>query len=296
MTIFYQINNLKNKTTNFFNSKKEPISDSQLPKTIQKVALGFPYAVLYDPPLRNKIYAYVIDSRGRKQYFYTKEHKDGMQITKYNKFPKLIPKIEKILDKCNNSSKTDEVCKSILLMKECNFRIGHEKYKKLYDTDGALTINHKHIHPSNNNSKIDIRFIGKKKEENFCQIEKQSKLFSDLQNTYNKKKNLFNHIQYNDVYNFLKKYNIKPKDIRQYSANNLFYHNIQENPIKENENPKKYLKNILIITAEKMNHSPAVCKKEYLMPQWFEFPPEELYKISKKNNFKNMIDLLSISK
>ena len=239
MKIFYQINNLEQKKSNFFNSKKQPIREAELPTTVKKVALGFPQAILFDPPLHNKIYAHVIDSRGRRQYFYTKEYKDGMQVEKYSHFPKIVPIVEKLLHQCGRDSGKDDVCKSVLLMNECNFRIGHEKYKKLYDTDGALTINHKHIHPSNN--KIDIRFFGKKKEENFCEIRKPSKLYDSLQNTYQKKKKFFNDIQYNDVYTFLKKYKITPKDIRQYSANNLFYKNIQENPIQENENPKKYL-------------------------------------------------------
>jgi DNA topoisomerase-1 len=291
MKIFYQINNLEQKKSNFFNSQKQPIREAELPTTVKKVALGFPQAVLFDPPLNDKIYAYVIDSRGRKQYFYTKEYKDGMQVEKYSHFPKIVPIVEKLLHQCGRDSGKDEVCKSVLLMNECNFRIGHEKYKKMYDTDGALTINHKHIHPSNN--KIDIRFFGKKKEENFCQIRKPSKLYESLQNTYQKKKKFFNDIQYNDVYTFLKKYKITPKDIRQYSANNLFYRNIQENPIQENENPKKYLKNILGMTAEKMNHTPGVCKKEYLMPQWFTMSPQEMNKMTNQKNFRDFIDVMA---
>lgn len=291
MKVYYQINNLKQKKSNFFNSKKESIEENELPETVQKVALGFPQAVLFDPPLNNKIYAYVIDSRGRKQYFYTKEYKQEMEAKKYSHFPKIIPIVEKLLNQCGLNK--NEVCKSVLLMNECNFRIGHEKYKKMYDTDGALTLNHKHIHPSDN--KIDIRFIGKKKEENFCQIRKPSKLYEDLKNTYVKKKKLFNNIQYNDVYTFLKKYQITPKDIRQYNANNIFYKNIQVNPIQENESPKKYMKNILVMTAEKMNHTPSVCKKEYLMPQWFTKTPQEIQNIINKKNFKEFIDILANS-
>ena len=110
-----------------------------------------------------------------------------MEEEKYSHFPKIVPIVEKLLHHCERNSNKDEVCKSVLLMNECNFRIGHEKYKKMYDTDGALTINHKHINPSNN--KIDISFLGKKKEENFCEIRKSSKLYEDLQNTYKKKTN-----------------------------------------------------------------------------------------------------------
>ena len=57
MKIFYQINNLGQKKSHFFNSKKESIRETQLPKTVQKVALGFPQAVLFDPPLNDKIFS-----------------------------------------------------------------------------------------------------------------------------------------------------------------------------------------------------------------------------------------------
>ena len=116
MKIFYQINNLGQKKSNFFNSKKESIRESQLPSTVKKVALGFPQAVLFDPPLNNKIYAYVIDSRGRKQYFYTKEYKESMEEEKYSHFPKIVPIVEKLLHQCEQNSGKDEVCKSVLLM------------------------------------------------------------------------------------------------------------------------------------------------------------------------------------
>lgn len=285
MKHFFQINDLKNKKSYFFNSKHQPIN--LLPDNVQKVALGFPFAILFYPPLDNKIYAYVIDSKNRKQYFYTKEYKEKMEYDKYNSFPKLIKPVECLLNDCNKNN--NDICKSILMMNECNFRIGHEKYKKMYDTNGTLTLTHKHLYPDGKN--INIKFLGKKKEENFCTISPKSILFSNLQKNIENKKPIFNDINYNDVYNFLKKYNLKPKDIRQYNANYLFYQNIKNNPI--NENPKKYLKNILEKTAQKMNHTAAVCKKEYLMPHWFnESQLENIKNYSRNNNFQKTIKFI----
>jgi len=283
MKHFFQINDLKNKKSYFFNSQLKLIP----PPNIQKVALGFPKAILFHPPLHNKIYAYVIDNKNRIQYFYTKEYKEQMENKKYNKFPKLIQPIQKLINEC--SKQNNDICKSILMMNECNFRIGHEKYKKLYNTNGTLTLSHKHLHKNGNN--INIQFLGKKKEENFCSISPKSKLYSNLQSSIKNKKQLFNNINYNDVYNFLKEYNLKPKDIRQYSANSIFFSNLQKNII--NDKPKKYLKNILQLTAQKMNHTPNVCKKEYLMPQWFnEDKLEEIQKYAQNNNFEKTINYI----
>ena len=69
--------------------------------------------------------------------------------------------------------------------------------------------------------------------------------------------------------------------------------NIRENPIQENDNQKKYMKNILEMTANKMNHTPAVCKKEYLMPQWFTIQPQELHKMTNRKNFRDFITVIA---
>ena len=281
MVHFFQIN--KNNKPKFFNHNKKEIPR---PKNVQIIPTGFPIGVLFHPPLHNKIFAYVIDNKGRTQYFYTKEYKEKMENEKYNNFPKLIPKINKLLKHCKNNN--NEICKSIVLMQECNFRIGHEKYKKLYDTNGALTINHKHLKKTPN--QIDIEFLGKKKEINFCSVPKNSSLFSNLENTIKNKSNLFKDTNYNKVRTFLQDFNLKPKDIRQYSANANFFENLKNNDI--NQPNKKYLKHMLELTAKKMNHTPSVCKKEYLMPQWFTYDTQKLKEISNKNNFHNTINIL----
>jgi hypothetical protein len=47
------------------------------------------------------------------------------------------------------------------------------------------------------------------------------------------------------------------------------------------------------MTAEKMNHTPGVCKKEYLMPQWFTMPPQEMNKMTNQKNFRDFIDVMA---
>ena len=52
-------------------------------------------------------------------------------------------------------------------MNECNFRIGHEKYKKLYGTNGTLTLNSSHMLKKKDG--IEIEFQGKKIALTICE-------------------------------------------------------------------------------------------------------------------------------
>jgi DNA topoisomerase IB len=278
---FYQLNNLEKKESKFFNEQKEQITINDLPKDIQKVALGFPKAVLFYPPLKGKIYAYAIDNAGRKQYFYTKKYTEKTEGKKFNNFIRMIERVNKLLEYCYKH--TNDITTSIILMDECNFRIGHEKYKKLYGTNGALTLTKNHIKKTNN--KIQIEFLGKKKEINTCVLDnEESHLYKILDKFLSKNNNnLFQEIKYDDVYSFIKKYKIKPKDIRQVGANRQFYLNIKRMRIKGDtkKDIKEFLKKVLEITSSNMNHTAAVCKKKYLIPNWFEFKGEEIHKLKK---------------
>jgi len=294
MKYFFQINNLETKESKFFDSDRKPIKETDLPSNITKVAMGFPLAILFYPPLKKRIYACVIDNAGRKQYFYTKEYKDKMDVEKFDGFIKMIERVDNLLKECNKQQ--DEISTAIMLMNQCNFRIGHEKYKKLYNTNGTLTLSKGHIHKGNNNS-IEIEFLGKKKEENYCKLSnKNTSLYRVLNEFLNKSNNkLFKTIKYIDVYDFIKKYNLKPKDIRQVSANREFYDILRDKKYTgtTKKEAKSFLKEVLQKTSENMNHTPAVCKKKYLMTQWFEYEDiNELIDIVKNNEFKKSIEIL----
>lgn len=293
MKIYYQVNNLEKKTSLFYDSNKKPIPESSLPPTVKKVAMGFPSAVLFDPPLKGKIYAYVIDNAGRKQYFYTKDYKEEKEEEKYKKFPKIIDRVDKLIGDCKKNN--DEVSLAVLLMNECNFRIGHEKYKKLYGTNGTLTLNASHMTKKSNG--IEIEFVGKKKEINYCLVKKNSFLYPILEKFSEKSKApLFKDIKYDDVYDFLKEYKVRPKDIRQVSANRAFYEFIQKKSYNgdDKKSSKQYLKDILDLTSQKMNHTATVCKNEYLMPQWFLFDDaNKLKRYINNHNFQQTIKYIS---
>ena len=53
---------------------------------------------------------------------------------------------------------------------------------------------------------------------------------------------------------------------------------------------KQFLKEVLEITGKRMNHTPAVCKKKYLMPNWFEFQGGEVHKLKKYVSSHSFLD------
>lgn len=274
----YQINNLEKKITKFYDLKMKEITDETLLNNFQKVALGFPKAILYAPPLKRKIYAIVEDSVGRTQYFYTKNYVEKKDVEKFKGFIKKFLLIKDILEECRREErdeKMNEIYNAVLLIYNCNFRVGNDKYKKLYDTNGAVTIRKENLRMLPEG--IKISFIGKKKElnESVLRREDEPKLYDFLRKIYLRHRNedIFKNINYENVYDFLRDKGTKPKDIRMISANEIFFKEMKNNKLKRNLKPsevKKYLKEVLDRTSERMNHTSAVCRKKYLLPNWFD--------------------------
>ena len=143
---YYQINNLKNKTTYFLDKNKNKISSKNIGSEFKKIPLGFPKGVIFYPYLNNVIYAKAYDNKNRIQYFYTQEYKDKQRLNKFTKNKNIVRKVKKILNECKSNLNFKEHDKNwcisfiIILMWECHIRVGNYKYKKLYDTNGAITI------------------------------------------------------------------------------------------------------------------------------------------------------------
>ena len=120
----------------------------------------------------------------------------------------------------------------IYLMDNCNFRIGTEEYKKLYNTYGATTLNKNHIIFKENEA--EIRFVGKKSVENVSTIRNTDaiSLFKTNLCKVNGKEFLFyykdeqgntHQVSASQINNFLKKYHKKfdTKMFRTWNGNNV---------------------------------------------------------------------------
>ena len=92
------------------------------------------------------------DMKGRKQYIYNKDYINEQNEIKFCdliKFGKKLKKIRKDINQSLNNkfimSRFQVIYLMLFLVDSCNFRIGSEKYKKLYKTYGVTTLNKTHF-------------------------------------------------------------------------------------------------------------------------------------------------------
>ena len=147
---------------------KRRITDKSTLKRIREMRIPPGYSKVKISKKTDKIQAIGVDDAGRKQYIYSKKFVKEQQEIKFQdliQFGKRIKRLRK--DVKHHISKWGDIynrekiiCMVIYLMDNCNFRIGTEEYKKLYNTYGA-TINKNHIIFKENEA--EIRFVGKKK-------------------------------------------------------------------------------------------------------------------------------------
>ena len=144
------------------------------------------------------------------------------------------------------------------------------------------------------NSKLKIEFIGKKGVLNSCNIFSDNTSTKCLLNLY---KNILENktdddfvfkyenkiISFLDVNNFLKEYGgITSKSFRTWNANTFFLFNIlKELDTQTEKERKKKTKEAIDLVAEKLHHTPAICKKNYLLMPMINMYVTDLKKFKK---------------
>ena len=154
----------------------------------------------------------------------------------------------------------------IHLIDKCNFRIGNEKYKDLYNSYGVTTLNSNHICETPNNVKIS--FIGKKGVENSAVVSRFiSQILRHLKRVnenreylfcYTDSNNLVCRITERQINRYLKKYDhgITVKMFRTWAANNMLLRELlkMEMP-KTQRQTRKNIQNAIKKSARLMHHT-----------------------------------------
>ena len=280
----------KNNNGNFYyiNKKsKKKVTDHNILKHIKTLKIPPAYKnVEISSKRSSKIQAKGIDTKNRSQYIYNKEFVEQQSEIKFEDlifFGKKIKRIRKnIIDnikKCSNDKSRiqDKECiisVVLFLIDRCNFRVGNEKYKKLYNSYGVTTLNKKHFQFLKNT--IKVKFIGKKGVLNQSKIDNKD-VMNILDNlcSYNYeylfsykdlKGNIFR-ITEKHINDYLKKYHktITVKMFRTWSANYTLIKEILDHPLPKNKNEAaKFIREIIKKAAHKMHHSNNVSKKSYM--------------------------------
>jgi len=162
---------------------------------------------------------------------------------------------------------------SILLMDECNFRVGNSKYT---ESTGLLTIETKHVDVDKN----QIQFNGKKQVENKCSmknkfvIEHIRQIWDYVDNDVSdQKKMLFSlengtmRVYPNDINKFLQIYDrdFSAKIFRTWKANKYFFEKIKKLEIPSTVRGfQSNIKTSIEFAAKQLYHTPAICKRAYI--------------------------------
>jgi DNA topoisomerase-1 len=249
------------------------------------------------PPAYNNVVIYYekspkilftgIDDKNRKQYVYGLnwcKHRSKVKFSAVLSFAQKIPKIQNDINSYLKSAKFsfNKVMAMVLkLVMSCYFRIGNQKYEKLYGSYGVITMKIKHL--TFKNKILHIKFIGKKGVENTCLVKDKILLVAIKKIISGKKKtdnvfqyyenNTWNNIKAKEVNIWLKYYakDITTKAFRTYDTNIFLIEKLRaygESKLKESEPKRKKTTNAAIKEISELVHNTlAICRKEYVHPE-----------------------------
>jgi len=285
----------------YYNKKGDNISHTSIKK----------YLNFYIPPAyddvkinmrKSKVLAIGYDDKDRPQYIYDKKYTKNQSKKKFKKlidfgenYNRIYRQIEGDIKKPGDS-KESQVAMILMIIIDCNFRVGNNKYTKDNNSYGVTTLEKRHI--KKKNGLIIIDFIGKKGVKNICEVKNKkikNKLTKRRKILTNKRDQLFTYrkgsgdysVSANDVNEYLKKLgNYSTKYFRTWNANIEF--------IKESKKTKN-LNQSIVNVAKKLHHTPSICKKDYINSKLIDFynnNPKKYSKYFETNIEKQFIEFL----
>ena len=236
-----------------------------------------------------KVLAIGYDDKNRPQYIYNKKFTEKMKKKKFYdlylfglQYDKIVRDINKNI-KQRNDNKLKYVCMILKLIMDCDFRVGNDEYMKKNNSYGVSTLRLKHVLVKGDDITID--FIGKKGVRNTCQVKDKTikRHLKKRKKTMKNNSRIFTidgvNIQSNDVNDYIKQFgDFSSKDFRTWSANiKLIKYLIGSNK----ETVDKDIKDCIKQVANKLHHTPEVCKKNYIFTELIEYYKKDKTKFNK---------------
>lgn len=269
----------------YYNKKTKKLVNNKTVGRIKSLRIPPAYSNVHiNIDSENKHQAIGFDSLNRKQYIYHPKFKEESREIKFEDLIHFGKKIKRIrrdvngLLRCGDKipNKKTVIALIIFLIDKCNFRIGSEKYKKLYNSYGVTTLNSKHIHFKN--KCVDIEFTGKKGVTNKSRVTNKHciLLLDKLCKIYGNDEFLFCYpdnqgniykITEKHINDFLKQYHsyLSVKMFRTWAANQILLKELLSLPVPET--PTESKRNVLYSikkAAKLMHHTSNVSKKSYM--------------------------------
>lgn len=297
--------NTENPSHIFFDKRGKQLTDK---KYIEECVSGVYIPPAYDNVKINlnkkaKVLAIGYDDKDRPQYVYNKKFTEKMKKKKFYdlylfgiQYDKIVRDINKNI-KLSQDNKLKHVCMILKLIMECDFRVGNDEYMKQNNSYGVSTLKNKHVLIKGDSVTID--FIGKKSVRNICRVKDRT-----IKNHLKKRKKTMKNnariftvdgvsIQSGDVNRYIKQFgDFSSKDFRTWSANiKLIRYLIGS----DKATVDKDIKDCVDKVAEKLHHTPEVCKKNYIFTELIEFYKRDKTKFTryfKSNIHKRFTEFL----
>lgn len=241
-----------------YSSGKTITSKDRL-RSIRKIRVPKSYSdVCINEDTNSKLQATGKDSKGRIQYIYSTGHHNRAKLLKckrLKRFGILLPSVRKHIQHLLSGGSITSRRRglALTLMDRCYLRPGSPDYVRRYNTHGASTLQRGHI--SRSDGDMLIKFKGKRGITNKCRIPVNIDLYESYEGLLRDKIGLSNPRYLNKEIPT----GIFLKDMRTWGANVEFVKAYLLTP-------NATLKDLITIVAKKIQNTPSVCRKSYVVP------------------------------
>ena len=267
-------------------------------RRILSLAIPPAYRDVWVCPLENgHLQATGIDARGRKQYRYHPAWHDDAADRKFellSDFAKALPRIRARVTRelAKPELTRDRVIAGIVaLLDMTGYRIGNSRYAKENGTFGLASLLSRHL--TEEDGQFHLRFVGKAGLEHDAEIAtpRLAKLVSELQELpgqrlfrYEDEQGGWHDVGTTDVNEWLKETgggDYTAKQFRTWKATVLCARELAaEPPVDVKSVRNRAVLNAIKATADRLNHTPATCRKYYIHPALIQaYENGELYRI-----------------
>lgn len=302
----------------FYEKSNREVKDLNLLKKLNSVIVPHTYTNVCIYPSNKDLQATGNDGTGRKQYFYSKEHKETVEQEKFcnliylgKKLPQILKDMDSLLSKGQRGNVDQNVIDALALkiMITCNFRVGNNNNRRKYQTYGLTTMTRNHLRFENSGKVAHIKFPGKKQQTNECFIKdirtvnflkKIASYQSKLEKTDYRPILTWNGFKVTpeSLNGFLSNYHpeITTKTWRTWFANITYIEKATQIQLAETKTARKRQSNAIIKEiASDLHHTVAINKKNYLnkeLTELFVEHPEIWENLKKKKRSSNQFLLL----
>jgi len=231
---------------------------------------------------RSKAVAKVTTPKGNVQYQYDAETLAAAKAEKFRRVAHLAKRLPEILegmkaDLAQGDTPQSKVAAAVVaLIDRCCFRIGTDEYAEKHGTYGVTTLRPEHV--TVDGATIRFQFTGKKQVpwDTATTDPDLADFIAHLASDAPADRLFWYHrdgrqypIRANHVNDWLREYGVSANDFRTYHATRLCFEELKRlssrQPLTKKE-IKQRVKQAVAATAERLGHTPAVCRQSYILP------------------------------